>query len=343
MKHFIILTSLFIAPFLLLSGVVLAVVFSYGENSTVNKAISAQMRDSSVLYGCAFVDYGAEYKRQFATKIDPEILVLGTSRTMQINHQWFTPKLRFYNAGGGAAKINEFVPFLEETNANPKLLIIGLDQFFFNENWDNVTEYKPISFRHTNLTSIFFANFGSCIKEIISGRISIINPTSNIGVNASMKGNGFAADGSYNYGHFIKTGDRGIDNEFADTYNRIANGHQRFEWSKSVNQRAIEKLKEIIDYCKSHNIRLVAFLPPYAPSVNQKMDESHNYQYIWQIMPIVAPLFENAGYTIADFTDCSGFSTDDDYSDGFHGGTKVYKEIIDRIFIGDSTLTSYLK
>lgn len=343
MKRFIIHTSIFLAPIILLSTIVLTVICGYGENCSLDKVIKTQSSDRSILYGCAYVDYAGQYKMSFAKAVNPGILVLGTSRTMQISSEWFSEQFSFYNAGGGAAKLNEFIPFLEQTGVKPKLLIIGLDQFFFNPNWDKCEAYVPQKFSESNLSSIFIANFGTILKDIASGKMTLINRMKHIGVNAAQNGNGFSADGKYNYGEFLRSGNRGIDNDFEDTFSRIANSGNRFEWSDNINQRSIAAVGDIISYCKSNNIYLVAFIPPYAPSVNAKMEESGKYGYMKEIVPAINSIFQQYDYPLFDFTDCSQFSLDDDYADGFHGGSATYHSMIDSMAINCIKFSQYIK
>ncbi len=83
--------------------------------------------------------------------------------------------------------------------------------------------------------------------------------------------NGFKSDGSYYYGGLILYG-REWDENFSDTIKRIEKGIIRFEYSDEVNPIAINTTREIVEICRENGIELIAFIPPYAPSIYDMMD-----------------------------------------------------------------------
>src|SRR5207237_9027916 len=86
--------------------------------------------------------YGRGYRGNFfAFKLvsvrerRPEILVVGSSRTMEFRAGLVNRKpAAFYNAGGASQSLAEMRRFVQMAQATtrPKIMIIGLDQWWFN-------------------------------------------------------------------------------------------------------------------------------------------------------------------------------------------------------------------
>ena len=86
----------------------------------------------------------------------------------------------------------------------------------------------------------------------------------------------------------------------------------------------------MLDVCREYGIEVTAFLPPYAPSVWQYMQDYGEHTYMTQIYDTIVPVFEEYGYEVFD---CSYLpeTTDDQYLDGFHGSDRVYAAICARL------------
>jgi hypothetical protein len=56
---------------------------------------------------------------------------------MQFRSKFYRPEENFFNAGGGVETIDNFIQFFSEIplGMEPNILIVGLDQYFFNHNW----------------------------------------------------------------------------------------------------------------------------------------------------------------------------------------------------------------
>jgi len=71
----------------------------------------------------------------------PAVIALGTSRVMPFRESFFGT--RFFNAGSGAyQQFVDLLAFLQSIpiGREPKAIVLGLDQKFFNERW---TEHMP--------------------------------------------------------------------------------------------------------------------------------------------------------------------------------------------------------
>lgn len=119
------------------------------------------------------------------------------------------------------------------------------------------------------------------------------------------------------------------DYQFKDTYRRIEQGIEQFEYGEEVDVQTLEYLDKLLEYCSKQHIQVIAFIPPFAPSVVDRMEGEGHYKYLKKIMPSVQDMFDRYEYEIYDFTDVRKIGCDDSYFvDGFHGSDIVYSMII---------------
>ena len=69
------------------------------------------------------------------------------------------------------------------------------------------------------------------------------------------------------------------DYQFKDTFSRIEEGKYRFEWGERIDNDTLDQLKNLLDYCSEKKIYVIGILPPFAPAVYSKIEQSGNYNY----------------------------------------------------------------
>lgn len=343
MKRFLKTIALFLVPVLLLFALFTAVYIRSGENISTAEIANEMIADEPVLMGLAYRDDTRTVKHLVASGVQADLLVLGTSRSMQFRGQFFETD-SFYNAGGGAVSLPELLFFLQHLpeDALPETLLIVLDQYFYNSAWGTSTidEFGDYVFRETAPTT----NIRRCMQDYAMGKYSIIDvltsPTNEYGMSASTRGAGFYTDGSYTYGtDILET--YTVESAMADSYQRIDIGSDRFEYGDNIDPRFLQKTEELLAFCAAHDIQVVAILPPYAPSVYSKMQETGKYGYMDLIYPTLQPLFATYGFEVFDYTSLPE-TTDDMYVDGFHGGDRVYALITAHLANESTILAPYL-
>lgn len=121
------------------------------------------------------------------------------------------------------------------------------------------------------------------------------------------------------------------DFNFKDTFNRIEKGNNRFEYGSEPDQIQLRLLEEILKYCSDSKINVIAFFPPFSPSVNEKM-QSKNYDYIKKSSLEIKKIFNSYSFIFEDFTQLD-FYGDEYYLDGFHCNRNVYYKILKELNI----------
>lgn len=356
LSHIILKLLLYFSPFILIAFFVIPVLYISNELMPVDDVIKNQLSNNKAyLYGLAYSNQDAYYKKELLIQSKPTVLALGTSRVMQFRSYFFAKDAKFTNAGGGIANIYQFIPFFENISSavKPDIIIIGLDQYFFNDNWNDNNRFDPKSYKRSlnnipTATSIITDSSYALFKDILKRKVKLKQLASfsgeqKVGMSAIMNSDGFRNDGSYRYGSRVTSPQKLDDYQFRDTFNRIKCGNNRFEYGSYVSKSAVNELDSILSYCKKKNIYVIGFLPPFAPSVVDRMKkEGVKYKYLWQINPIVTPIFERYKYKFFDFTDMTEFgSTDREFIDGFHGSDITYAKIFVSMSKSVSLLNKY--
>src|SRR4030095_8142584 len=170
-------------------------------------------------------------------------------------------------------------------------------------------------------------NWMEVYKDYLAGKFNfrtlVRRPSTHIGLSAVARGAGFRNDGSYSYGV------RGSDDEdtrFREAFERIEKGNQRFQYGGSVSKRALDELALLLEQCANKDIRVVAFLPPYANVVWRAMkSKGVEYKYMCEIAHKVTPLFDHYGFRFFDFSDVASVGASDaEAVDGLHGSESAY-------------------
>lgn len=337
MKRFLLrLLGWALTPLALLCALFFAVLLRSGElqNPADVAARSAAGQTSLVeplYFGGGFQNW---YKAQVAWARGAQVLVLGTSRSMQIRSCMLPGAGSFYNGAGGITRLEEVPDYLSrfEEEKLPRLLILGLDQYFFNAAWSGATGQVEWNYAPQPM------DFGSMLADAarrwgMGGyRIGAVfaAPSGSVGLPACSRNRGFSADGSYHYGQDAEA--QAIDFTFDDCRRRIDVGGSRFEYADTVKQAALNRLDEVLDFCDENDIQVIGFLPPYAPSVGQWMRQDGRYGYLEKLPAAVQAVFARhpSGLAVYDFTFMEGVC-DEQFVDGFHGGDVVYAEMLRRM------------
>ena len=200
---------LFAAPLLLL---VIALEFSLwhvGETWPLERVIHFQETHPRAYFGRLFLDQGTfRYKYLQILRRRPEILVLGSSRTMQFRAEMFGGQAAsFYNAGGMIHSIGDIDQFLDllPQDATPRMVIIGLDFWWLNADFPRLrvnsfaTDAKEDgTYRwqgHASVLSEFARNPGLFLDLVTHGFGKKRNVNA-IGALALFRQSGFRIDGS---------------------------------------------------------------------------------------------------------------------------------------------------
>lgn len=317
-------------PVILLLGLFLAALVRSGELTPTAKIEQAACDGTMQLFGFAYRDDARTFKQAVANSRGADVLVLGTSRSMQLHSEFFETD-SFYNAGGAVTYLSQAQVFLENMppEALPDQLILVLDQYFFNENWAGSEPWDSDVLREYSKPSLYYS-FRRAMTDYLAGKYSLTDVLAAehgvYGMAAAGRDSGFLADGSYTYGTTNDIPEKTLDFQFRDSMRRINMNTGRFEYGDDVWDQSLQTLHELLRFCKDRSIKVTAFMPPYAPTVYAYMQQLGKYGYIPAAAEQVESIFAEYGFEFFDFTNMPE-TTDEQYEDGFHGSDRVYAAI----------------
>ena len=341
MRKFIFRIFIFSIPLFLVLMPPLWYLYKAKENFFDLERFLKNSNTEKYLIGYAYNEKNYRYLKWKSISINPkcDVWSIGSSRAMQFRKEMFVKS--FYNAGFIVRKINEFLPLMKsiDSSKHPDVLIITLDTWMFNANYDKVDE----DIDETKWSNSFSLNpnfqiLKSVWKDIIvnkfeSEKIYNSNGFNRIGCKALYKNSGFRNDGSFYYGQQIQKllikDSTCSDYNFKNTFSRIDRGIKLFEYGNTPNPKAFEELEKFLDYCQNNSIMVVLIMPPFAKATYNKMLTSGNYKYIQHIPEKCNILAKKYGFEFYNFTAPIAINSDDnEFIDGFHGSEKVYLKML---------------
>jgi len=339
MKSFLIKVFWFSLPIVISLGPVFALLKFTGENYTsIDTLIKG---DDKYLIGYAYSHENYRYLK-WKTLIEKErkdVWALGSSRVLQFRKEMF--ERSFYNTGFTIVSINDFLPFVQgiPSDKYPEVLIMCLDHWMFNENWNNLKRTEPSSFWENSFS---FSASGAIYQLVLSDLakkkygLSVFREGLNssdglrkVGLHAIVNNEGFRRDGSMYYGSQIESLQASDTRDFSGSFYRIKNGGSKFEYADAVNAEAFVKLEEFLQFCTENDIYVVGFMPPFADAVNKKMAETGKYGYLKGIYPGASECFAKHEFELWDLSNLGEYGSNDfEVIDGFHGGELTYLKML---------------
>ena len=339
-----------LACFLLLVSVVIGFsvlcLYQTGELRSYSYYIRPLKQDQ--LFGLAYSYYDKSYKFHMTDEVcRPQVLALGSSRMMQVKRSVVNPDYSFYNAGGAIQNVQELSLFINKLHESPQLMLVNLDQWWFNRAY--LEDNQPFSSSVYDEPAFEFSKLGQLIcdfyTDLIKGKINLVKAfgSHHIGLNAICNENGFAADGSRYQGDMIVAPEQQEDYNFKNVLGRIRDGDQRFQYGDQADSSLVSVVDDFLNLCVARKIKVVAFLPPFAPYVYQRMQETGKYGYMSKLYDMLRPLFDqHEDCSLYDFTDVTDTGAHNyDFDDGFHGSEIIYNGMIRQMIRQDSTLVPF--
>lgn len=308
-------------------------------------AVQTQMGDA-FLYSKAHTEDTSYYKLQLTNDRAAEVLALGTSRTLQIQGFFFEEDTSFYNAGLMATNLPDILLALQtiEQESLPDVLIVSLDEYFFNEQWyaENTGAFPQQAVTGVELYTSAAIGIYEAIRLDPSFYWKLCQMPFKIGTGAKVYDHGYDQSGAYRYGYVYQNP---YPNEIRtqETVEDIQNATGRYYLGDTISADALATLAEIAAFCNAQGITLVTFTPPISQSALEAIEARDDMGYIAQIAPAVSAQAAELGYEFYDFTDPALLEADDDYFiDGFHGSDVIYLRALIAMVEEGSCLAEYV-
>lgn len=347
MKQFCLKCGWFFLPLMLIFLPTIYHLESYHELESVQAMVERNQNDGGLI-GLAYTDPMHLVKQKVLEKRHPEIIALGTSRVLSFRDLYFIKPEAFYNCGRSVGKVQDLAQFLSSyPGKKPRVIILGLDQDFFGvEDGELIAPPRSYELKGTTYgtrlikgTKAFFDAFKKA--EVETGEVPS-EASSFIGRNAWLYSEGYRRDGSYCYGRRLRA--EKDDYSFHSTIRRIEKRKGRFAPVEAINLGAVEELERFLEICTANKIHVVAFLPPYASKVYQRLEEERDlFPHVFELHTLLQPFFDEHGFKVFDFSNLESVGSNDfETYDGFHASETAYLRIIRIMAEQDSVLSSML-
>jgi hypothetical protein len=351
MNVFIKKTLVFILPLVLLIIPPITILWGTGENfRKIEPVLNA---DARYLIGYAYNESNYQFVKWYKLNHDPKykVIALGSSRILQFRNQMFDSS--FYNAGFTITGIKDFKGFIEciPKSRYPDYLIINLDQWMFNQYYDDLKE--SVSEEKWSATFNRYPSFQILLdiySDLFKGKYSLgvlkkDSEVVRIGLNAILNSKGFRNDGSFYYGdQIIKllNNDPTVEDYlYRDTFENIRKGDKNFVFGSSINQNALIELERFLTFCQRNHIQVIAILPPFAEKVLELLNSSGNFRYMDGLYDSLKPVFDKYQFELFDYTSIASCnSSDNETFDGFHGSEITYMKMLIDILSRHSILNN---
>ena len=349
MRKFLVRLFIFSIPVFLILLLPLYVLWKNEENFyKIDKLITSKEK---YLVGYGYNEYNYRYLKWAHLKNNPAktIWALGASRVLEFRDRMFDSS--FYNAGFTVNSINDYLPFLQSIPAEkyPRYLLLSLDHMMFNEACDSLRLTPPVSFWQSSFR--LYPRLGvyqAAFKDVFSGKYPVISfnkkdAMTRIGLNAEVNNTGFRNDGSMHYGaqipKLLSNDTTADDYNYTNTLERIRKGNMRFEYGKTVNEKALLELDTLLGYCRNNHIEIIAFLPPFSDKVYSSMINSGHYPYLDSLFAKIKAVHDKYGFEFYDFSNMSKCNSNDTETiDGMHGSEATYIKLLIKMLESGSRL-----
>jgi len=220
----------------------------------------------------------------------PDLLILGSSRTLFIHSSFFN-NTKMINSSVSGASIEDLIAIYQMYKLNGKLpskIIIGIDPWTFNEQskqnrYLSIKEYYDSFFNHDILDEskqlatykykelISFSYFQSSLKSLIKKIRFQSNPIETKEMFNSMDTK--LSDGSLIYGKKIRNASQAEINSSIKKY--IAEEIYGIANFNAISKKAYHDFELLISEIIKNKIQVEIFLTPYAPVVYEEIKSNH--------------------------------------------------------------------
>lgn len=266
-----------------------------------------------------------------AKNANPEVLLMGTSRTENINPKHLSKYVdgRIYNLavkGSGVTLHKKNIEYFIKNN-NINTIVYGLDLFSFN----------PLSNRYNeNLdASRYTKNYLGDYLDILFGSKQLSRSIKTVKSNIKSDEQVIDLETGWatNLDNIKDIEEKGIEVITQDVINKDLFVQKHFfnsEIFKDKNSidRSLEVFDDIVKLCKENNVKLYLFISPIYSKINTMIDEKgygNTYKYWKQSLSKYGDIYDFSGYN-------SITNNINNFYDGHHYIDDVSKFILARVF-----------
>lgn len=343
MKRFLIKILLWGLPMLL----IIVLVNYYGDAANLYKTDLEKsmariiMKDLNVTNIKNFNDRMFQKEIANLKKSPPQILVMGSSRTMLIGSNFF-PKKDIYNSSVSGASLEDLVAIYQiykERKLSPYKIIIGIDPWIFNKNneqvrWKSLADYyyRFLNRNQVNLSYVWdkylqlisLSYFQSSVRNMPKRIFDKSGPEATTQIRNQT--NTWLTDGSLTYPEKFRN--TTIDQIESKIHAYKTGEIYSIENFEKISQNNWTHFKMLVEDMEKNDIEIEFLLAPYPPSVYDKLEKEY----------LMVHLTEEKILKLADSKNIKVYGSYNPYKlemniehfyDGMHANEKGIQKILD--------------
>lgn len=301
--------------------------------------LEVQLANPTILYSGQGMPL-ADYKYRAYKMFKPEIVAIGSSRSLQFRSYYFLDN--FYNLGGLTRNPTESLALHHNLlrQSPPKIVLFALDI------WSFCATGSPVQFDATRATSHLGAEpldrLLISYRAMLEGRLKwdvfvdgllgrMPNAGQALGWVGMMKDRGFALDGSIYYG-FNELRDmapKPLSIRFENALQLIKDGGSYFKHGCVFQEANLSALAELTKRLSDDGVRLVTFLAPLPARILDSMKTVGAAGFIQEMRARLLNASQIRNFEYYDFLDSRDLASSDcEFSDGYHGGEITYMRLL---------------
>ena len=302
--------------------------------------ITAEQFRRGGTYDSALNGNDLKYKIELIRRVRPEVVVIGSSRAMNVREVVFTRP--FVNAGGVSSNLRESESFVRGMLAahKPQLAVYFVDYWWFNprqEQTSNRYRIDETAISFAKLTSPFVWLHQDKISwrlyrdVLLHGRHENANTSfDNLGVFAMRDSSGFRLDGSY-FNPVTVMSEKGLLIGYREELEQIRKGQNERvnlglgEFAGEENVRWFLRTLQLLEQA---GVDVIVVLPPVGPQQLRVIAELNRGPYVSALTRRLAQDVPS----LHDFTDFSRVTPDNcEYIDAYHMGDTLSLRLLEAI------------
>ena len=338
-KRYLRLYALIVAVVTLPFAVNYAFVVRSYELTRYSDIITEQFRRRGN-YDSALNGNDLKYKIELIRRVKPEVVVIGSSRAMNVRELVFTRP--FVNAGGVSSNLRESESFVRGMLAahKPQLAIYFVDYWWFNprqEQTSNRYRIDETAISFAKLTSPFVwlrqnkISWNLYRDVLLYGHHENANTSfDNLGVFAMRDSSGFRLDGSY-FNPVTVMSEKGLLAGYREELEQIRNGQNErvnLGLGDFADEDNVRWFLRTLDVLKQAGVEVIVVLPPVGPQQLAVIAGLSRGAYVSALTRRLAKDVPS----LYDFTDFSRVTPDNcEYIDAYHMGDTLSLRLLEAI------------
>jgi len=349
MKKYYIQLFLFVSPVIIIVFFGIFLLWYTGEFYTDEMIKQLHEDNIEFMYEKSYLSYADDPGVQIFKDKKPNIVVLGNSRVLQFRKEFFNQEFSFYNYSriGTMKDLVEFWNMLKDNKINPEIIIVGLEQSYFlhtssgggGKNFTGLKNNKNFVGKKQSTTENNLIIITGIVRDILNGKINLVRLWKNrnsdvkyVGMAAAVLHQGIRRDGSRSYGDMVADyrNPKHDDYKFSQTFKEIEWSFGHYSQATDFSLDTISILENFLKVTSEKGIHVVAFLPPYAPSVFEKVNNKFKnnldvYAYMKKIAPRLNNIFQKYEHSFFNLSDPEKNNlSDEHFIDGNHAAEPAY-------------------